>query len=304
MKAIPKYLTLLILLAILPCKTSFSQSSSGMVIKDLPLLKGSVKKKITHKSEKEKMKLLKMLPKEERLEFIMDIVEDGGDTSYYEFSLGGLYFMDLDFDGDLDLLYSGQSGTMMQTSTKIYYNNNNRLIYHSTLEDGVLDIIKEKNAFTIYTLFFPCCDSYTSIIKSYHFSTQEKANYIASISIVNQSRQAFSRMPEFNTGEFKTLISPSLISLSKDIKTGSGYFGKRDKEISNLLRKKIPFELIKIEGEVKVEILGEGVQNNEKYYLVITEILSDLAKNTNSLFEWSNGDQQKLVGWVKAKEID
>ena len=109
-------------------------------------------------SEEEKLKFLELLPEGEKVDFIMDYSEEGGDTTYWEFQLKGLYSIDLDFDGDLDLLYSGVNGNMRQTATKLYYNQNGSLIYHSTLRDGIMDIKRNENDITIYTLFLPCCD--------------------------------------------------------------------------------------------------------------------------------------------------
>lgn len=304
MKTILAYLFLLFLFQLSIPQRSFSQASSGLLIKDLKLKKGSVKNKVSQASEKEKMKLLKMLPEGERIEFVMEYNENEGDTLYYPFSTMGLYFLDLDFDGDLDLLYSGQGGTMMRTSTKIYYNNENSLIYHSTLADGILDIIKEESAYILYTLFLPCCDSYTTIIKNYRFSSNETAQYNGSISLINKKHTILTRMPDFESKTGINLENPSIYTLPQDFHNGFAYFGKRDREIDDLLKKKMRVELLKLEGKVNFKILGETQFKDQKYYLVISETLSNLPQRPISLYEWSYGDNRRLIGWVVASNID
>lgn len=295
-----KLLNLLILAQFLAVVVVNGQPNTPMeIIENLPLAKWSSKIKNVKFSDQEKMELLKMLPKGERVEFVMDYDEEGGDTTYWEFSTFGLSFIDLDFDGDLDLLYSGQNGSMAQTGTKVYYNKNDVLVYNASLRDGIFDIKKNKDSYSIFTLFLPCCGSYTARIEQLKFSAIDTAVFEQSISIIGRPVSLRKGMKDFKTKEMLTIENPSLYAFPINLRRMSAYFRKRDKEVNLEIRQQQLIELIKLSGPVEVGILGEGSFKNEAYYLVITAPLSDLPKMPESLYEWSQGDGRRLVGWVK-----
>lgn len=292
-------ITFLIFLMGLSC-ASYSQTPSYLIIEKLPQTVWSKMEKGADLSNQEKMNLLKKLPDGKRVEFELDYDEETKETTYWEYSPSGLYFLDLDFDGDLDLLYSAQNGSMMQTATKVYYNNNNVLEYYTYLKDGILDIKKNKDNYEVYTLFHPCCDSYTTRIDRYCFSAKDTASFQESISIIGRSYYPYKGMLDFSTKESVVLKNVSIHAFKTDIK--HGYFRSRNKEIRTKLKEEGIIELLKLEGEVNAGILESSEFKGEKYYLVITDPLKNLPKMPVSLYEWSHGDGRRLVGWVKQKE--
>jgi len=280
---------------------SHGQTPSYKIIEKLPVVSWSKTEKGADLSDKEKLDLLKMLPAGERIEFEMGFDEETNETTYWEFNIQGLYYLDLDYDGDLDLLYSAQNGAMMQTATKVFYNNNNVLDQVTYLRDGILDIKRNKESCEIYTLFQPCCDSYTTRIDQYRFSDADTAVFVESISIIGRLQQPYKGMLDFSTEETVNLNDPSFYAFSTDLK--QGYFGKRNNEVKTKLKQDRIIELHKVEGTVKAGVLQTGEFKDEKYYLVITEPLNNLPKMPISLYEWSQGDGRRLVGWVKADDV-
>lgn len=283
---------------------SYGQTPTYVIIEKLPQTEWSKKEKGADLSNQEKLNLLKQLPEGERVEFEMDYDEETKETTYWELSPYGLYYLDLDFDGDLDLLYSAQNGTMSQTATKVYYNNNNVLEYTSYLRDGLIDIKKNDDSYNIYTLFQPCCGSYTTRIDQYRFSKVDTAIFKESISIIGRSYFPYKGMLDFTTKTTKFVKNPSLYGLPADFKNASAYFGKRNKEIRAKLKAKEKIELIKVEGSIEVGVLGKTTFKEEDYFLVITQALNKLPNMPASLYEWSQGNGRRLVGWVKATEME
>lgn len=304
MKRIKKQLILFTLAQLLVVFLANGQPMTPQkIIEDLPLAKWSGEKANTNFSDQEKRELLKMLPKGERIEFVMDYNEEDDETTYWKLSTYGLYFIDLDFDGDLDLLYSGQNGSMAQTGTKVYYNKNDVLVYIASLRDGIFDIKKNKDSYSIFTLFLPCCGSYTARIEQLKFSAIDTAVFEQSISIIGRPVSLRKGMKDFKTKDIIIIENPSLYAFPVNLKRMSAYFRKRDKEVNLEIKQQKLIELIKLSGPVEVGILGEGSFKNEAYYLVITAPLSDLPKMPESLYEWSQGDGRRLVGWVKAEGV-
>ncbi|MGL1886906.1 MAG: hypothetical protein OCD76_10350 [Reichenbachiella sp.] len=273
------------------------------VFDSIPRTSWSGKEKGEILSEQKKLAFLEKLPKGERVEFIMDYDEHGGDTTYWELSLHGLYCLDLDFDGDLDLLYTGQNGSMMQSGTKIYYNQNGVLRYHSNLRDGIMDIRKTKEEILVYTLFVPCCDSFTERIDEYVFSKSDTAVFNSSISIIGRITSLYNGMVDFSEFKKASVKDVSIYMLPTDLRRGTGYFRQRDKEISDLLRQRKVVSMTELKGEVNVQILAVARAREGDFTLVITEPLFDLPKFPESLYEWSEGDGRRLVGWIKSEEL-
>lgn len=297
-KSMKKYTTLIVFFTVV---NSFSQSPAYLIIEKLPLVDWSGNEKGADLTNQERLEHLKILPDGERIEFVMDYDEEE-DTTYWEFEPSGLYYLDLDFDGDLDLLYSATNGTMRQTATKVFYNRNNELEYHTSLRDGILDIKKDKDSYTVFTLFRPCCDSYTTRIDQYKFSAKNMAVFEESISLIGRSYYPYKGMLDFSSKNIGLIENSSIYALRTDFR--GGYFRERNKEVKKKIKEYGIIELISLEGKIKVVILGQTTFKEENYFLVITETLSNLPRMPISLYEWSEGDGRRLVGWVKEEDLE
>jgi hypothetical protein len=214
-----------------------------------------------------------------------------------------LYAIDLDFDGDLDLLYAGFNGSMRQTGTKVYYNKDGSLIYHHSLRDGIIDIKKNETDILIYTLFVPCCDSFTTRIDEYKFSASDTATFNSSISIMGGVNSLWHGMVDFSNYKKAKVKDAPIYMLPDDLYIGSGYFIQRNKEIRELLSQIKPVILTELKGEVNIKILAETTTKEGDFTLVITEPLMDLPNFPESLYEWSRGDRRRLVGWIKSEKL-
>ena len=290
---------------LLGASIGFTQTPAHMIIEKLPQTEWSKKERGANLSDEEKLEMLKMLPKGERIEFEMGYDEETEGTEYLELNLYGLKFLDLDFDGDLDHLYvSTRNGGGRQLSTKVYYNERNVLTYHSNLKNGIIDIYKEGTSYSVFTQFHPCCDSYTTRIDQYKFSAKEKAVFVESISLIGRSYTRYVGLPDFSTSKKGRINNLSIYALPPDFKQTSPYFRERSKEVRATIRARKKVELIKIEEQVEVGILDSATFKEEDYFLIITDPLNGLPKMPVSLYEWSDGDGRRLIGWVKAEEVE
>ncbi len=285
--------------------TSFGQTPSYLIVEKLPIVEWTKQENAAKLSDEEKLEMLKMLPEGDRVEFIYEEGQTAEETEYLELNVYGLKYLDLDFDGDLDLLYTSlANGGMRQLSTKVYYNKGGKLKYHSTLKNGIIDIHKEGHNYRVYTQFHPCCDSYTTRINQYNFSGKDKAVFVESISLIGRSNTRYKGMPDFSTPKIVHINNPSIYAFPADFIHTSPYFRGKSKEVRTTIRARKKVELIKITGQVEVGILDSVTFKEEDYLLIITEPLNGLAKMPISLYEWSDGDNRRLIGWVKANEIE
>lgn len=276
---------------------AFNQSIH--VINSIPLCNWSGIEKGADLSDEEKLAMLKMLPPSERIEFVMDSWHDEDAVEYWSLDTSGLVYIDLDFDGDLDLLYSGINGNMMQTATKVLYNDNGELNWVLSLPDGILDLKKNANSIDVYTLFMPCCDSYTTRIDHFSFSKFDTAAFQQSISMIGRSYYPFKGMPDFGYEEILQVDSMRIYAMQKDFRGNSGYFRSRNKEVRKTLREEGIIELLNIKQKISFSIIDTLSFKNEIYSLVITEPLNNLPKMPVSLYEWSAGNKRRLIGWIK-----
>jgi len=246
------------------------------------------------KTDSEKLAILQFLLKEgERIEFVDSFNSNDVTKNYYKLSLYGVLFIDLDFDGDWDLLYHGRDGSLNQTGTKIYYNNDGKLDYYSTLPDGIIDIKQSEKSIEVYTMFHPCCGSFTTIISQYNFSKNEKAVFKESISMMGTTFYHFMGLPDFSQLENQTIPkNTALYVFQKTI--GSSYI--QNKKIKDDLRNNGYYELLKLSEKTKVKIISEKTHKNLQYVLIITEPLDNFP---NTLFEKTSGENNRFIAWVK-----
>jgi hypothetical protein len=287
------------------CELTFiisAKSQSYRIIEKLPKTIWSGKEKGAILNELEKEAFLAKLPKGEKLPFIMEYEE--GDTIYWDSNSGRSYFIDLDFDGDLDLLYTGVNGGMRQMATKVYYNENGELVFKALLKEGIFDIKKNINSYSVFTIFEPCCDSYTTRIDHYDFSASKQGVFVESVSMIGSGYTPMVGMPDFSTEKSVTVNNPSFYAFNRDFNGVSGYFRARNKEVKKALKEHKIIELVKVEGKVPLSVLSQTIFKEQVYFLVISDLLSGLPKMPNSLYEWTSGDNRRLVGWVKKADVD
>ncbi len=280
----------------------YAQTPAYITIEKLPQTEWSNQVKGAKLSDTEKLELLKMLPKGERVEFVQKEGESSEETEYISISLHGLDFFDLDFDGDLDLLYTGLTNRGMgQYSTKVYYNEGGILTYYSTLRNGLLDINKRKNSYQVYTQFHPCCDSYTTRIDQYNFSEKDKAVFVETISLIGRSYYPYKGMPDFSTEKSVKLDNTPIYAIGSD--RMHGWFKERNKEVKKKYKEDGFIELTIAEGKHEAGVLNEAEYEGIKYLLVITEPLNNQPRCPTSIYERSEGDGRRLIGWVRVEDV-
>jgi len=274
-----------------------------LTIEKLPKVSWSKQYKDDQKADSEKEALLQFLLKDgERIEFEIGGYPDSESTLYYALSLYSVLFIDLDFDGDLDLLYYGRSGSLSQTATKVYYNLGGYLEFDSLLPDGILDIQKHEDYYDVYTLFQPCCGSFTTIINRYKFSASEKGSFQESISHIGRTYFPYNGMPDFESLPETILKKESqLIAFSRTIK--SGYFKERKKEVQQKLKEDGFIKLIQLKDETKAKIISETNFKGKDYVLIITEPLNEIPKFPEVLYEKNEGNNRRLIGWVLKENL-
>ncbi|MEP2668761.1 MAG: hypothetical protein ABJH04_07195 [Cyclobacteriaceae bacterium] len=264
----------------------------GEIISQLPSVKNEkVFDPVTHDDQLKK--LYSLLPPGDSVQFKYG---DGDTGDYYALNKNGIRFIDLNFDGKEDLLYSGQSGWNNLTDTKVYFNNNDQLKFHQKLSGDVIAIDQQKNALEVFTLWTPCCDSYTSRIEKYVFSTNDSGQFILSVSFVGKSK--LKGLPEFDSKR-AVIKDLKLYASKEDFRGTSPWLRGRNREARDSLQNGHAINLIKLRGDIPVNILDQKDNHGTIWYLVITNILSDVPK---SLYEWSSGNGRRLVGWTNSIE--
>ncbi|MFZ1805619.1 MAG: hypothetical protein WAU36_00265 [Cyclobacteriaceae bacterium] len=233
--------------------------------------------------------LYAMLPPGDSVQFVS---ESGDSNDYYALNTEGIRFIDLNFDGQLDLLYSGQSGWNNLTDTKVYYNSNDTLKFFTILNGDFLAIDQKENEYEIFTHWSPCCDSYTSRIEKYIFNKTDSGVLNQSISFVGKNH--LKGFPEFDSRK-ATIKDLELFASSEDFKGTSPWFRERNRDARDSLQNGHFISLIKLRGDISVNILDQKITKGITWYLVVTDILASTPK---SLYEWSSGKGRRLVGWT------
>ena len=250
-------------------------------------------------TDKEKISLLSMLPAGDSVQFEMPNYDDEDSVPrYFPLNTFGLHYKDLDFDGDLDLIYSAQSGWQNLAGSKVYINEENVLLYHSTLRGGLLDLLKTDSSYSSFTIWVPCCDSYTTRIEKHDFSADTIGAFDYSISVIGLRR--LRGLPDFSGTKSALVKSPALYASPEDFRGTSPYFRDRSKNIRDSLRAGHYLNLIDLKGSVNVQVLDQKTTKETTWYLVITEPLSGIPR---SLYEWSRGSRRRFVGWIKEESF-
>lgn len=261
----------------------------------LPSAEWSGEWKLNQLTDAEKIARLAMLPEGDSVQFEFpdyDPEEYPDDPRYFPLNTTGLHYLDFDNDGDLDLLYSGTSGWLAQGSTKVFVLENNQYILIKILEGRLIDIHKTNTAFEIYTLWNPCCGSYTARIEKHILSPKEQATFDESISIIGSMN--LKGLPDFSRFKTAWIENTNLRSSKMDLRGFHPHFRNNKKELLEDLRSGKFIDLITVVNKTSVNILQEKEIDDQKWYLVITAPF----EAPKSHYEWSGGPGRRFVGWV------
>lgn len=235
---------------------------------------------------------------------------------YFPLDSSGLRFMDLNQDGYNDLLYTGISGSMGMMDTKMFINNGMKLEFKKQLEGQLINVKKNDRTIEFSTYWKPCCDSYTSRIFTYTINGKGSIQLNSTISIIGipyaknlpdsvQTDEdewvmplpiAVNRMKDFGDLEKVILKQVELYAFKEDFRNTSPYFRERNKEIHEQIRKDQEILMLKVETPINVRIIEKMKRNNQEWLLVITDEIDNVPK---SLYEWSQGDNRRFVGWIR-----
>lgn len=301
------------------CCNSVLNAQMAKVFSELPNLPFDVDGLLKDFSDEQKLDLLKSLPEGDSVQFEDPYVSDDDEDirRYYPLSLSGLRFLDLDSDGDLDILYSGMSGNMGAMDTKIWILENGEYRFLKYLSGKVIQVSEKDSGIEILTYWKPCCDSYTSRIEKYLFKNSgeiEKGIGISLIGIPKDNTQADSvqlddgtwvmpfpspirLMKDFSRLTKAELDSGNLYAFKSDFRNLSPYFGKKNKETKALLEQDGRIPLLKITNSIEVRKISEQEINGDMYFLIITAPI--IVEET--LFERSKNDKRVFVAWVKSE---
>ncbi|MEQ9413008.1 MAG: hypothetical protein RIF39_04225 [Cyclobacteriaceae bacterium] len=217
---------------------------------------------------------------------------DAESKEYYPLNEKGIRFIDLNFDGHPDLLYSGQSGWNNLTDTKVYLNKNGQLKFFGILNGDVITIDQKSNEYEVFTHWTPCCDSYTSRIEKYIFNKTDSVKLSQSISYIGKAQ--LTGCPEFD-GKKTTVKDLELFASLEDFRGTSPWFRGRNRNARDSLYNDHFISMIKLRGNIPVSILNQMEYNGVTWHLVITKVLSNVPE---SLYEWSSGNGRRLIGWT------
>ncbi len=215
------------------------------------------------------------------------------DSKYFSFDINGLYFIDLDADGDLDALYEGITGYTGTRSVQVFIQTNQKFALNQTLKGHILAIVSKPNGTQIYTQSIPCCDSYTTDFYAYQLSS-ENVSILYCVSAIGIGQ--LKHFPDFMANmEKDTIRAHGLMAFPLDFRGTSPYFGSNKSTYRDSIRlgKSIPI-LTKKNG-FKARILFSNEKVNPKRYLVMTEPIDSEEHN---LFEKAEFKKRYYVGWV------
>jgi len=248
-------------------------------------------------SDEEKIELLSHLPAGETIAFEdanYDPEDDAG--KYYDLDTAGLHYLDLDSDGDLDLIYQSLSGNMGRTSSRVYLEEDVGLVYKGYL-DGKIYLIELKPEVRIHTYVPPCCDSYTNSIRTYTLG--EHVTCLSNVVFICLGIYPGSlKLPDLESGKPVALENGKLFISPKDLRNG-GYFRDKTREIHQRLRSGEYVICAELPVRTNALILDMTEVDDQKWYLVLTE---EINKPTGSLYEdWQTRHKEltRYLGWTK-----
>ena len=275
----------------------FHQSHSQALKKIIEALASYDSAELLHPrslSDAEKLRLLTHLT-EDSVQFHKPFYEEDPDMpQYFPLSLSSLDYIDLDGDDDLDLIYSGPSGTAGKFDSKVFMFEYDSLRLKQFAPGIVIGVIRERYGTAFYSQWTPCCDSYNARIHKYLVNSK---GIIESMYTVNYIGSFHLRsIPKLDRGELNSIENPVLYALPSDFRGLEPYFRERTREVRDSLRRGLPVVLRHFSGLVKYRSLGISVYQDQKWQLVITEIMDP---DRNSLYERPRGPRNRYIGWLK-----
>lgn len=280
---------------------TFSFSASSQICKLVETTNSAVQKSLKKHSYEpdQRMEKLQELIHPDSLRYLDLSTIDDEEPYYFEFDTSGTYLMDLNADGALDLIYVGISGPMGRTTT-VYLNIDGTLERITSIDGRLLEIDQKSNqGISIYTLWKPCCDSYTNRIESYEI-VENEVSKSETISFIGNSK--IRHVPDFSRYEKKTLKKGAVLyAIDTDFRRLAPYFRDDNKEYKELMRNKKPLPMMTLDTEVKVAVLLE--MEVEVYGEMFAAIVTDKFNAPKSHFEWSDGENIRIVSWVKIEDL-
>ncbi|QSE98065.1 hypothetical protein [Fulvivirga lutea] len=240
-------------------------------------------------TDEEKWEKLHALPKGDSVQFIYS--EDEDETQYYPLNMYGLYYLDIDGDDDLDLIYSGQNGWNNRMGTKVYELDNDVLKIKKELNGGIFSLEKTDNGVILKTVENPCCDSYTSKLYTYSISKSLQTTIEEVVVAIGMIRWFDADKIETPV---KTYSNLTLLADRNDFRGVSPYFRDRTRELRDKMNKGEDIELASIPGSTKVQILAHKQKGDIHYELVLTE---PFKAPENSLYEFLREETFRFIGW-------
>jgi hypothetical protein len=261
----------------------------------------------------ERMEILKSLIHPDSICYFIDYAHLDEDERDLVFPLDtfGVHILDLDMDGDLDLIYSAQSGPMSATSTAIYLNEEEKLRIDTIIKGKLVNIYPTKKGSSIYTFWKPCCDSYTNRLENYVISSNG-VEFSGSVSYIGRSR--LTDVPDFESffktqkpyaplkkGKVTLKKGAPLYAMKLDFRNVHPYFRDDNKPYQETLKKNEPIVLMEVGTKIEAIVLGSLELNGKRYYAILTNEMNDVAK---SHFEWSAGAHRRFIAWVSPEDFE
>lgn len=225
------------------------------------------------------------------------------DEDYLPLDSGGIYFIDLNFDGQQDIVYQGMS-SYTQRAIKLYFNNAVNYELKQIITGYVLDVALDDSlkhlSFMIHNP--PCCDSYTHSLHSYLVSN-DTIKLIWSMVIIDPGNRILDFKPGYTP--LDTLIlkaETDLYFLNKEF-TLPAWFGtpEKTKQLMEQIKGKelsmIPAG--SVPSDTHAYLLATKTLDDTSYGLVLTE---PIGKPVNTLYEdWQirNNLLNMYMGWIR-----
>ncbi|OJX34803.1 MAG: hypothetical protein BGO87_08625 [Flavobacteriia bacterium 40-80] len=128
------------------------------------------------------------------------------ESEYFEIYLRDFYFIDLDGDSDLDILYNGRLCPGYESELVVVYINKEGKYIREIFHNGrILDFDRNTNRLLCYS--YPCCSSFSHIYSSFSFGKDNACLDFSVISFAEQlgPNNLIKRQSQLLNSDFLTL---------------------------------------------------------------------------------------------------